>query len=447
MLPPARRSVLALAAAPLLRARQNSRPNFVILYADDLGYGDLSSYGNREIATPSIDSIGRRGVRFSRFYANAPECTPSRTALLTGRYQQRVGGLECAIGLGNVGRYDEAEWLQQRGELGLPASEATLPRALKSAGYDTAIFGKWHLGYDEKFRPRHHGFDESFCVLGGGVDYFRHSEPGGLETLIHNDRHVTAKGYFTDLIVDRAIEWVAKRRDRPFFLYLPFTTPHAPYQGPDDSPFPVDQPWANTGPRATYRRMIERMDQRAGELLAVLAKRSDAADTAIVFLSDNGAPRMGSNAPFRGGKGQLFEGGIRVPCMMQWPSRLKSGVETAAPAMNLDLTATFAAAAGVPLQSDGIDLMPLLKGGGPPPRRALFFRYKRLANRRRAVMQGGLKYIIDNGEEHIYDLDADPAESRNLLAERPRDAQRMRQDLAAWEREVAAPRLRGFSPA
>src|SRR5688572_4312332 len=149
-----------------------TRPNIVVLLADDLGYGDLSSYGAENIRTPNIDRIGARGVRFTRFYANAPQCTPTRAALLTGRYQQRVGGLECAIGVGNVGRYDEAIWLQQRGALGLPPEETTIAALLRTAGYDTAMIGKWHLGYERKFGPEHHGFAESFALLGGGADYF-----------------------------------------------------------------------------------------------------------------------------------------------------------------------------------------------------------------------------------------------------------------------------------
>ena len=176
-----RRAFLGSLGAALPAAAR--KPNIVLLVADDLGWGDLGSYGCPDIRTPRIDALGRSGVRFTRFYANAPECSPTRSALMTGRYQQRIGGMECAIGLGDVGRYDDAIWLQKRGELGLPVSETSMPRILKAEGYDTACFGKWHLGYPEKFWPNRHGFDEFVGFLGGGVDYFTHREPeanGGL---------------------------------------------------------------------------------------------------------------------------------------------------------------------------------------------------------------------------------------------------------------------------
>lgn len=190
-------------AAPALGAAK--RPNVVLVVADDLGSADLSCYGCRDISTPHVDSLARHGVRFTRCYSNGPECSPTRSALLTGRYQQRVGGLECAIGLGDVGRYDDAIWLQKRGELGLPTTEYTLPRAFQQAGYDTGCFGKWHLGYRPQFWPNRHGFDESFGILGGGADYFTHREPekDGGTYLYRNGEKVEREGYLTDSLPRR----------------------------------------------------------------------------------------------------------------------------------------------------------------------------------------------------------------------------------------------------
>jgi arylsulfatase A len=254
-----RREWLAAAAgAPALHAQRAGKPNIVLLFADDLGYGDLSSYGAPDVATPNIDSIGKTGVRFTQFYSNAPECTPSRAGLLTGKYPQRFGGLECAIGVGNVGRYDEAEWLQKRGELGLPADGSTLPQLLANAGYDTGCFGKWHLGYEDKFLPRRHGFQKYFGILGGGADYFRHIEQSGGKYFFDDEKPVTREGYLTDLFTNEALGWLAARRN-PYFLYLPFNAPHSPYQGPGDAAQPVTD-W-NRGSRATYVQMIERMDR------------------------------------------------------------------------------------------------------------------------------------------------------------------------------------------
>ena len=212
-----RRTFLAsMAAAPVLPAQK--RPNIVMILADDLGWGDISADGAPDIRTPFIDGIARDGVRFTQSYCSAPECTPTRTALLTGRYHQRVGGLECAIGVNNIGRYDEAAWLQKRGELGLPPAENTLAMQLRGAGYDTALFGKWHLGYATKHWPYQHGFAESFGFLGGNADYFTHEEENegaGQQHFFHNDSRVNPKGYTTDLFAEAAVNWLKTRSGKP----------------------------------------------------------------------------------------------------------------------------------------------------------------------------------------------------------------------------------------
>ena len=340
---------MLVGAVGALVASTDVRPNIVLLFADDLGYGDLSSYGSTVSRTPAIDSLGRDGIRFTRFYANSPECTPSRTALLTGRYQQRVGGLECAIGNGNVGRYDEAVWLRERDELGLPFSELSIARRLKDVGYATGIFGKWHLGYDDaKFGPNGHGFDEAFVTLGGGTDYVAHTEPDGISYLRHNGEPVEADGYLTDVFADRAIEWMTKQ-DGPFFIYLPFTAPHNPYQAPGDGPEPL--PW-DKGDIDTYRAMVEHLDKRVGDVLRAIDARESDRETIVVFISDNGAVSPGTNLPLRGWKGQLWEGGIRVPCFIRWPGKVPAGQVSDQVASNIDVTATLLAAAGAPARPE-----------------------------------------------------------------------------------------------
>jgi len=442
-----RRAALPLLSAPFISRAAASRPNILLLFADDLGYGDLACYGCPDIRTPNLDKLASEGARFTRFYSNAPECTPSRAALLTGRYQQRVGGLECAIGLGGVGRYDEAEWLQSKGELGLPVSESTISSELSRAGYDTCISGKWHLGYDDKFSPMRHGFQDAYYILGGAVDYVTHTETDGRRVFMDNGKPAAPRGYLTDLFADRAVRWMRGRSARkPWFLYLPFTAPHNPFQAPGDGP--VDEANWNKGSRETYARMVEHMDRRIGGLLSELARRSDANKTIVLFLSDNGGPQRARNAPFRGFKSSLFEGGIRVPCMIRWPGRIRPQ-ETGQPALNMDLTATLLAAAGVAPSrpGDGISLLPHLAGAAANESRTLFWRYKRAKARRRAVSQGSLKFIDDTGTHHLYDLATDPGETRNLAAARPDDVQRLGALLARWERNVAAGRLKGFNAA
>ncbi|HUR56213.1 MAG TPA: sulfatase-like hydrolase/transferase [Opitutaceae bacterium] len=429
----------------LALAAHAAPPNIVILLADDLGHGDLSSYGAPEIRTPHIDSIGKNGVRFTRFYSNSPECTPSRTALLTGRHPQRVGGLECAIGVGNVGRYDEAIWLQQRGELGLPATEASLAPACKRAGYATALFGKWHLGYESKFSPRQHGFDEALYVLGGAIDYITHKEDNGDDVLRHNGEPVTVAGHLTDIIADRALAWLKERGDAPYLLYLPFTAPHFPYQLPGDPA--VTGSWSK-GTKDTYRGMIEHMDRRIGEILRAIAASPRARDTIVVFLSDNGGTAMGSNQPFRGHKTTMWEGGIHVPCLVQWPAVIRAGTELTLPVQTIDLTATLLAAAAVSPSAtrplDGESFLGVWRGQAAPRARPLYWRYQRETNRRKAILDGEYKLVIDNGARELIHLAKDPQERTNLLASLPEKAAALEAKLAAWEREVRAPRLREF---
>ena len=434
-----------VSAHPLVAADATARPNVVLLFADDLGSSDLSSYGCVDIKTPAIDSIGRQGIRLTRFYSNSPECTPSRTALLTGRHPQRVGGLECAIGLGNVGRYDEAEWLQKKGELGLPTSEPTLPRLLASGGYDTAIFGKWHLGYDPKFAPEKHGFQESLVVLGGGTDYVTHTEPDGGNVLRQNGQPAKAPGYLTDVFAARAVEWISRPRTKPYFLYVPFNAPHDPYQGPDDGPAPV--PWGK-GTRDTYRKMVERLDQRVGDILAAIDRSPGARNTIVAFFSDNGGNGTGRNDPLRGLKTTLWEGGIRVPCLIRWPAGIPAGRESAQAMQSIDLAATVLAVAGVkaapgyPL--DGVSMVDELGGKKAPYPRTLYWRYKRADNRRKAVLDGDDKLVIDNGRQELFNLAKDPYEKTNLLTAQPQKAAELEAKIIAWEKSVAAPRLKDF---
>jgi N-acetylgalactosamine-6-sulfatase len=412
--------------------------NVVVILADDLGYGDLGCYGAPDVKTPEIDRLASQGVRFTQFYSNGPECTPTRTALLTGRYQQRVGGLECAIGLGGVGRYDDAARLAAKGELGLPAEEITIARLLRDAGYETAVFGKWHVGYERKFLPDRHGFDRSFGPLGGAVDYFHHCEPDGAPMLRENGEPVRREGYLTDVLADEAVRFLRGPRTRPFFLYVPFTAPHSPYQGPDDRhERPLTAAEWDKGDRATFAAMVERMDEGVGRILRALDESGQAGNTLVVFTSDNGGDLRGRNLPFSGRKGGLFEGGIRVPCIARRPGVLPAGAVWDRVGITMDLTASIAALAGVrpPRPFDGVDLL-----GGETRRGPLFWRARRGAVTWRAVRNGALKYVARQDgaalEEHLFDLDRDPAEQADLLPVRASDGVRLKSLLQAWESEV-----------
>jgi arylsulfatase A-like enzyme len=428
-----------------LGAQSKQRSNVVLIMADDLGYGDVGYYGCKDIRMPAIDGLAAEGVRFTSFYSNAPECTPTRTALLTGRYQQRVGGLECALGIGNVGRYDDAIRLRQTHDLGLPIEETSIARMLKDAGYATAISGKWHLGYEPKFFPLRHGFDSWFGPVGGAVDYFHHVEYTGQLALYENDKPVQREGYLTDLITDEAISFIQRKRSKPFFLYVAYTAPHTPYQGPnDEKPEPVPEADYNKGSRKTYAAMVERMDQGIGRILKSLDDAGLEKDTLVIFMSDNGANQTGNNSPFSGFKGNLFEGGIRVPCIAKWPGVLAEGGISEQPCMTMDFSRSIVRAAGAKPPAgrafDGMDILQAVERNEPVRKRTLFWRARRGQWTRKAVRDGSLKYISlrngDNVKEYLFDLETDPAEKNNLFKEQPDNVHRLKTLLKNWEQEV-----------
>ena len=425
------------------------KPNIIFILADDLGYGDLGCYGRRDIKTPVIDGIADEGVRFTNYYANGPECSPTRTAFLTGRYQQRVGGLECAIGTGNVGRYDDAIRLRETHDLGLPVEETSIARMLKDAGYATAITGKWHLGYEPKFAPHLHGFDHAFYCIGGGMDYFHYLDTVAGYSLFLNGNPVRREGYFTDLATDEAIKFIDKHADEPFFLYVPYTAPHSPFQGPDDYrpyPLPLDSPLWNQGkaPPDVYITMIEHMDKCIGRILRALDERGLTGNTVVVFSSDNGGTGSARNSPLSKIKGSTFEGGIRVPAMARWPGVIGKGLVSDQVCITMDFSASIVRIAGAVVppgrQFDGLDILKLVEAGRPPRKRTLFWRGRRGEQTWRAVRDGDMKYIrrTDRGqtEQYLFDLKEDIGETQNLLEDRPKEVSRLKALLAQWEKQV-----------
>jgi N-acetylgalactosamine-6-sulfatase len=420
-------------------------PNIVLIMADDLGYGDLGCYGCTDIRTPAIDGLADEGVKFTTFYSNAPECTPTRTALLTGRYQHRVGGLECALGIGNVGRYDDAIRLRQTNDMGLPAEETTIARILKNNGYATAICGKWHLGYERKFFPLRHGFDYWFGPVGGAVDYFHHCEYTGQPALYQNDKPVKRQGYLTDLITDEAVKFIQNQRSNPFFLYVPYTAPHTPYQGPNDKKDkPVPQEDYNKGSRKTYTEMVEQMDKGIAKILSAIQDEKIVDNTLVIFMSDNGANKTGNNTPYSGYKGNLFEGGIRVPCIAKWPGVIPKAIVSNQPCITFDFSRSIIRAAGTkPSRNrpfDGIDILRLIETKQPIQKRTLFWRARRGDRTRKAVRDGSMKYIWlkygNDTKEFLFDLEKDPAEENNLLNENEQIAHKLKTLLKDWEEKV-----------
>lgn len=435
--------VAVAAGACTLNAQVPDRPNVVFILADDLGYGDLGCYGHPIAKTPNIDRLARQGVRCTQHYANGPECSPTRTAFLTGRYQQRVGGLECAIGTGNVGRYDDAIRLAQQRELGLPAEHTLIPGQLSDAGYTCAVIGKWHLGYEPKFNPINHRWHAFFGYLGGNVHYFNHRETSDLHVLFDGRLPVYREGYMTHLITDESIAFI-KKQTGPFFLFVSHECPHFPYQGPDDADKLVTaENWMEKDAE-TYVTMLEDLDAEVGRIVAAVDDKGIADKTLIVFVSDNGgfegAAHMG---PLRGAKSSTLEGGIRVPLIMRWPGRIASNSISHQVSATFDLSKSILRLSGAEVADqklDGYDIVRHLVDSKKDVARTLFWRGKRGARTWSAVRDGDLKYVRrvqgDRQEEWLFDLAADVGESTDLMSLRDDDADRLKQLLARWEAEV-----------
>ncbi len=421
-----------------------ARPNVVFVLVDDLGYADLGCTGG-EIPTPNIDRLAREGVRMTDFYANAPVCTPTRAAFMTGRWQQRVG-LEGAMGyLAEQKRKVDGNWVDEPAihGLGLPTGETTIAQLLKGAGYATGAFGKWHLGYLPQYNPVRRGFDEYFGVLLGHADFFRYNYFDGTYCLRDGLEPVKAEGYLTELLNRRAVEFVRKHASEPFFLYVPHLAVHAPYQPPGRPEPPVSRERMNDGDRATYAAMLAKVDEGVGMILDELDRQGIAGRTLVVFSSDNGGAHHSDNRPFFHAKTSLWEGGIRVPGLLRWPGVLPAGAVSRQPAITMDLTATFAALAGAsPTPGkpfDGIDLLPVLRGVKPELERTFFWRVDRSTRRQKAVRRGRWKYVHDaNYTQLLFDLEADPGERVNLGVRRPEVMADLKARLAAWEKEMDA---------
>lgn len=306
------------------------------------------------------------GPLVARCAAGAPQpATRPNIVFLTGRYQQRVGGLECAIGTGNVGRYDDAARLRQSNDLGLPVEETSLARMLNGTGYATAIAGKWHLGYEPKFAPHLHGFERTLYCIGGGMDYFHYLDNLAGYNLFVDGNPVCREGYFTDMVADEAIRFIDEQHAQPFFAYVAFTAPHSPFQAPGDrqrDPLPLDSSLWDQGkaPPEVYIAMIERMDQCIGAILATLDERRLREKTVVFFAGDNGGTRSARNAPLSGIKGTTMEGGIRVPGIVRWPGVIPPGTTSEQVCATFDFSASILRIAGARVPEgrnlDGIDV-------------------------------------------------------------------------------------------
>jgi len=409
-------------------AQESAQPNIVLFLADDLGWGDVGYHGS-DIQTPHLDKLAASGVRLNQFYVQKL-CTPTRAAIMTGRYPMRYG-LQIHV-------------IQPTDDYGLPLTERTIAQALKGVGYTTGIFGKWHLGHaDPAYWPNQRGFDYQYGHYQGGLGYFSHQASfyhGGRLGFLdwhRNGRLIDEAGYTTDLIAKDVVRFIEDHHQKtPFFLYVAFNAPHTPLQSPDRY-LTSYRDWKE--PRRTFAGMVTGMDKAIGEIVEALAGQGMAENTLIIFTSDNGGPldRGASNAPLRGGKGQLFEGGVRVPTFVVWPGKLRPGTVVEEPLHAVDLYPTLLKiAGGNPDQSfpvDGRDIWPAISQGASSPHEAILLG---LDHNGGAIRQGDWKLIQRRARGQLYDLAQDPSETNNLSKKQPQRVSEMLGILSGYEHQA-----------
>ena len=428
------------ALSPALLSHRSSaastvRPNIVFILADDLGWGDLSCYGRPDYTTPHLDRLAKEGMRFTNAYSAAPVCTPTRIGFFTGRYPARLPvGLEEPI--------RDRKMLGDRIKtIGIPRDHPTVSSIIKGAGYDTALVGKWHCGYLPDFGPLKYGFDEFFGIMSGAGDFFTHKDMSGEADLFENEVPVERVGYVTDLLTDRAIQYIRRPRKNPFYLSLHYTSPHWPWEGPDDEAVSKSlgrgyEGFTAGGSLKVYASMMKSLDDSVGKLLAALKAGRLEKNTIVIFASDNGGERFSFNWPFSGQKFDVREGGVRVPTIVRWPGVTTAGSVTNQPVITMDLTATMIEAAGAkpaatyPL--DGDDLTEVLKGRKPIYERTFYWRTYRQGGMR----SGKWKYIREGKDEFLFDLSVDEREQADFKQTEARTLERLRAAFNKWESEM-----------
>jgi arylsulfatase A-like enzyme len=418
--------------------KKNRVPNIVLIMADDLGYSDLSCYGSENIKTPVLDKLASEGIRFTDYHSNGAVCSPTRAALMTGKYQQRTG-IEGVITAAN------------HRDKGLAPEETTIAEALKSRGYVTGMYGKWHLGYAEKFNPVKQGFDVFRGFVSGNIDYFSHVDQEGYFDWWDNSKLKDDPGYSTDLITKYGIAFMKKNSKEPFFLYLPYEAPHYPFQARYSRPFrkvgqkqSKDKTLPADSIPTIYKDMVETLDASIGKILATLKELGLDDNTLVFFCSDNGGiKRYGKhNAPLRGHKGTLYEGGHRVPAIARWPGKIPEGKWCDETILSMDILPTLVDITGgtPPEGIDGVSFKKVLVGNGKMPERSLFWRFRGS----KVIRKGDMKLIVAKPKDksrkpevELYNLKSDISESDTLADGEPEKVNELQKELDEWDKEVS----------
>jgi len=385
----------------------DNRPNIIFIMVDDIGYSDLSSYRRTDYQTPILDAFIDEGVKFTQAYAAAAVCTPSRVGLMTGRYPARI----------KIGLHEPL-----RGEIdgivGLTSETPTLSSMIKKSGYETALFGKWHLGIAPEFLPHKHGFDQFFGIIAGGADYIDHKSWFIKKPILYEyDRPVDKSGYLTDLITDYTIDFINKKHNQPFFISLQYTAPHWPYQLPGDKPLPDGVNPITGGTPEIFAGMVKNLDNNIGRVLKALEETDLKASTLVIFTGDQGGGEFSDMGPLKGGKSLLWEGGIRVPAAVRWPGIIKPNTTSEQVVINMDWTVTMLdvaqAITSENIAFDGLSLLSHFKDNSSTTPRKLYWRSSNW-ELQDAYRSNNWKYLKNDEGEFLFDLENDIGEATNL---------------------------------
>jgi arylsulfatase A-like enzyme len=423
---------------PLLLISCDSRkvsdqPNIIIIMADDLGYGDLSCFGSEAINTPNLDKLATEGIRFTDFHSNGTVCNPTRAAMLIGKYQQRVG-------------ISDVVTAKYHRDKGLALSEKTFAESFQEQGYVTGMFGKWHVGYDKKFNPINQGFDEYIGYVSGNVDYHTHLDQEGYDDWWTGDTLTPEEGYSTDIITKHSVDFITRHKNESFLLYIPYEAPHGPYQGRkseaqrvknENGELVFAEKASKEEDRFIYKEMVEVMDEGIGEVMSTLKNLKLDKNTFVFFCSDNGGnSRVGNNGNLRGFKGNIWEGGHRVPAIAWYPGIIAPGQESDQTILTMDIYPTILEMIGAeaPKDIDGVSFKNHLYEGDDLPERELFWQYVG----RTAMRKGDWKLMLPKKDAtpNLYNLKSDIGESEDLAEQNPTLVKEMLEKIDSWDKDV-----------
>ena len=434
-------SILTIVLSVLLiscvetKKQASKQPNIIIIVADDLGYGDISSFGNTNIQTPNIDALATTGVKFTDFHSNGAVCSPTRAALMTGKYQQRTG-------------VEGVVTAKSHRKVGLSLDEITIAEELNKYGYNSGMFGKWHLGYSKNYNPSLQGFHQFEGFVSGNIDYHAHIDQEGYLDWWKNSEIKNKEGYSTDLITENGVEFIKANNPektlKPFFLYLPHEAPHGPYQRRIDKALrevgsSITKSVAKDSIASIYKEMVEVMDEGVGKIIQTLKETGQYENTIVLFFSDNGANHLGDNGVLRGGKASAYEGGSRVPAMFSYPEKIKTATISDETVLTMDVLPTlldFIEQKPTAKNIDGISIKDHLLNKIKLPKRDVYFGY----GKRSFIRSGDWKLIKIQQKEgykkELYNLSNDLKERNNLSEENPELVDKLLKKLNLWENEI-----------